>query len=415
MLTVTRLQRTVGVSKSALGGRIQRKHLWAVPFSIDEMKARATFDSWAAGTPRILLQAVRPEYVPFFIFKGQIQGTFTGVLTYRNSLGGNRRETEYARTGLKIEKRDINARTLSVYAGFEHPARYVEEALLTGGAAVPLDAADAPPTTKVGAFAMKPSFAYGLVQERLKTTAQEAALWALRTGQFDRLAFRQRGLLGGDTMWSTMGGDRLWSSDIIPANLWGGHYRSRIEDLKCELYPAGLAERGVVLRPCFVCEYTHDSKPYVCWVNGVNGQLVGMTHPRSDAMINGGGFGLLLALMGGMAAAPVIDDPATLDSVGRGLAALSLLPVVGGLIGRFQTIGYLEEWIMAERFRKLNAERHSRGLKPNNAGSTGLPQVDWEGEVSRVCAGVSASETATRAARIRRKRSRSITLAGRRE
>ena len=70
---------------------------------------------------------------------------------------------------------------------------------------------------------------------------------------------------------------------------------------------------------------------------------------------------------------------------------------------------------MAERFRKLNAERHSRGLKPNNAGSTGLPQVDWEGEVSRVCAGVSASETATRAARIRRKRSRSITLAGRRE
>ena len=56
---------------------------------------------------------------------------------------------------------------------------------------------------------------------------------------------------------------------------------TKIEDLKLELRPPSLADRGVVLLPCFVCKYTHNNVAgYECYISGVNGNVGGLeTHP----------------------------------------------------------------------------------------------------------------------------------------
>ena len=140
---------------------------------------------------------------------------------------------------------------MAIYAGFVFPWRFIQDALLKGGgnvAAVPLDAAGAPPNTHVGYFEMHPSFAYAKVlleREALRRRAESAAMTTLS----------HRGL-------------------VIDTN-------TKIEDLKLELRPPSLADRGVVLLPCFVCKYTHNNVAgYECYISGINANVGGLeTHP----------------------------------------------------------------------------------------------------------------------------------------
>ena len=102
--------------------RARHRQLLAVPFSIDKRKAGAAFDTWAAGHTGIALETVRAEFLPFYVFEGELRGTFTGVLTFR----GEEQDVQgvFKRTGLEIEERQMGfgeARTMGVHAGFQYP------------------------------------------------------------------------------------------------------------------------------------------------------------------------------------------------------------------------------------------------------------------------------------------------------
>ena len=234
-----------------------------MPFSIDHHAARSIFESWTGSSPRFSLRSLTPEFVPFFIFQGRLHGSFTGVI---NEGSGEDATKEYFRD-LEINPRlsmDVTAsmpdgaRDVAIYAGFVFPWRYIQEALLKGGgnvAAVPLDAAEAPPGTHVGYFEMHPSFAYAKVlleREALRRHAEAAAMATFRSHRSD---------------------DKdEWLVQIGAL---------QIQDLTYELRPRSLADRGVVLLPCFVCKYTHNNVAgYECYISGVNGNLAGLeTHP----------------------------------------------------------------------------------------------------------------------------------------
>jgi len=276
--------------------------------------------------------------------------------------------------GLKIEEQQVGigfdhstgdwrtARVTGVYAGFDYPPWYVEEALLTGGgeaSGVPLSATYAPPTTRVGAFAMNPAFAYDLVHARLGAVAHAAATTAfLAKSEVHRKA-----------------------------------YEIRVEDVEDELHLPSLADGGVLLMPCFVCEYTFDGEPYTCFVSGINGQLIGMTHPRRATSFLyrtiGGSIGLLIG-----ACAP-LDIYFQGWVLGTPVAQAVVGAVVGTLIGHVSG-GRLEESVMAERFAKLSAERHQKWLaklerekRQENRKSEGpANEAFWQAEVDRVRAAV---------------------------
>ena len=339
----------------------------AVPFSIDDKQARAAFTSWASSSSKEL-QSLRPEYLPMYFFRGCLRATYTGMI--RAGPKSHERRTE----GLKIEEQQVGigfdhstgdwrtARVTGVYAGFDYPPWYVEEALLTGGgeaSGMPLSAAYAPPTTRVGAFAMNPAFAYDLVHARLGAVAEAAATTAfLAKSEVHRKA-----------------------------------YEIRVEDMKHELHLPSLADGGVLLMPCFVCEYTFDGEPYTCFVSGINGQLIGMTHPRRATSFMyrtiGGSIGLLIG-----ACAP-LDIYFQGWVLGTPVAQAVVGAVAGTLIGHMNG-GRLEESVMAERFAKLNAERHQKWLaklerekRQENRKSEGpANEAFWQAEVDRVRAAV---------------------------
>ena len=337
----------------------------AVPFRIDDKQARAAFASWASSSSKEL-QSLRPEYLPMYFFRGCLRATYTGML--RAGPKSHERRTK----GLKIEEQQVGigfdhstgdwrtARVTGVYAGFDHPPWYVEEALLTGGgeaSGMPLSAANAPATTRVGDFAMNPAFAYDLVHARLGEVAHAAA-----TTEF-----------------------------LAKSEVHRKAHEIRVEDVKHELHLPSLADGGVLLMPCFVCEYTFDGEPYSCFVSGINGQLIGMTHPRRATSFLyrtiGGSIGLLIGACG------------PLDLMFRGstpvLAQAVVGAVVGTLIGHING-GRLEESVMAERFAKLNAERHQKWLaklerekRQEHRKSEGpANEAFWQAEVDRVRAAV---------------------------
>ena len=347
----------------------------AVPFSIDDKQARAAFASWASSSSKEL-QSLRPEYLPMYFFRGCLRATYTGVLRAGpKSMGGRMIWPALERAkGLKIEEQQVGigfdhstgdwrtARVTGVYAGLDYPPWYVEEALLTGGgeaSGMPLSAANAPPTTRVGAFAMNPAFAYDLVHVRLGEVADAAATTAFLAK----------------------------SAEERP-----NAHHVHVEDVKHELHLPSLADGGILLMPCFVCEYTFDGEPYRCFVSGINGQLIGMTHPRRATSFLyrtvGGSIGLLIGACGPLDLyfhGWVLGTPVAQAVVGA---------VVGTLIGHMSR-GRLEESVTAERFAKLNAERHQKWLaklerdRQENKKSEGpANEAFWQAEMDRVRAAV---------------------------
>ena len=86
-----------------------------------------------------------------------------------------------------------------------------------------------------------------------------------------------------------------------PPDVDNGKYVSEpkrgMEQLKAEMLVPSLDQ---VLLPCFVCEYTAGGQDYRCFVSGVSGKLVGVSHRGSSI---GGG-----SLMGCCAISQYIKD-----------------------------------------------------------------------------------------------------------
>ena len=101
---------------------------WALPFQISKAEATAAFHSWLSTDLHRLAElsvfAVRPVYVPYYVFVGQLKATFDGVVAYGDK--------EYALRGIKCPAVHLGAdagRTTGVYAGFDYRRKYVRTAL----------------------------------------------------------------------------------------------------------------------------------------------------------------------------------------------------------------------------------------------------------------------------------------------
>lgn len=146
---------------------------FGLPFQVDSQIARAAFQRFTRcenGT-QLSVRALRPYHLPFYIFEGELQTTYTGVLgcAPTSSHGPVTDEMEYVRKGIRCRLLPLGAdagTTTAVYAGFDFRRMYVRQALsadLTDDlvqSAVPLpQLSGMPPTVGVEAFKMKPSFA----------------------------------------------------------------------------------------------------------------------------------------------------------------------------------------------------------------------------------------------------------------
>ena len=238
-------------------------------------------------------KSTRPEYVPFYVFEGRLRGEFTGVLEYkrRESYTDSNGKTqtrveydEYARVGIPFRGRAVGAETrtdgatpCAIYAGFDFRRQYVEGALHPGmsdatlSRAVPLNQAESPPLAGVGAFTMKPSFAFAKAHERLRAIAHADASTLLYSGELDHLEFRRR--RGGGLLAGLFGG-----GVACPKNDWVQPDRRFVQDLAYEVEGARLHGRGVVLMPVWVVEYTYSGEAYRCFVSGVDGRVSRIPH-----------------------------------------------------------------------------------------------------------------------------------------
>lgn len=345
---------------------------WAIPFAVSEQRARESFSQWTntghAMTSGIFeLKSIRPEHVPCYVFEGQLHGQFTGVLTYKRNevwydVNGKRHtrraRDEYYRQAIPFAgRRPIGADTAAlaaVYAGFEYRTKYAEPAAtgsLTEEAlsrAVPLTEAEAPAFTGVGAFAMKPSYAFARVQARLVRHALEEATATLHSAACDRLEFHGGGFY-----------------PACPSKDWQQPDSRHVRDVEFELEGARLHDRGVCLTPLWVVEYTYGGEPFRCFVGGVHANVTGITHLLSrDATVRGAAVGTAVGLLASLALkAPIAAAEATLGGA-----------LVGGLAGYLMAMQRASSW--ADDGRRLR-----RDEQDNVAWRT---QNYWQEEVRRV-------------------------------
>ena len=101
---------------------------WALPFQISQAEATVAFRSWLSTDLHRLAElsifAVRPVYVPYYVFDGQLKVTFDGVVRYGDG--------EFALRDIQCPPVHLGAdaaRTTAVYAGFDFRRKYVRTAL----------------------------------------------------------------------------------------------------------------------------------------------------------------------------------------------------------------------------------------------------------------------------------------------
>jgi len=179
---------------SACWGLPYRQIPWALPFAVGRGEAIAAFDAWSGqgqpGAPKLKVRAVRPMHVPYYIFEGSLDVTYTGVVNYEpdgSSGSAAAPSGEYAHAGIRCPPTQLGADTgptTAVYAGFDFRRLYVRQALsadlsdaLLRASAVPFtELSGTPHGAGVEAFKMKPSFAYlNRIQERLPEIAYHEA------------------------------------------------------------------------------------------------------------------------------------------------------------------------------------------------------------------------------------------------
>ena len=374
LLLRTRFSRSCAASRG--GGRAQQP--WAVPFAVDEQRARGAFENWTrtklnkkSGT--FALTSLQPAHVPFYVFSGRLRGSFTGVLTYtrterytnHNGKAASRvQRDEFTREGIPFLTAvgADTAEQAAIYAGFDYRAAFVERALHGGiseavlATAVPLTQAEAPASTGVGAFAMRPSFAFAKVQERLTSLARAEAEATLRSAAANRLEYHK------------VGHHRLFGGGGVarPASDWEQPVERSVEYLHAdELEEPRLHGRGVLLLPLWVAQYSFGGEPYRCFVSGVDAQVGGLTHLRwSDATVRGGALGMLA----GLGSALVLSTPTAAAFSSLGGAA------VGALTGYLMAMRRQASWEREGRRREEEAERNLHWQA----------QAFWQEEVRRV-------------------------------
>ena len=260
---------------------------------------------------------------------------------------------------------------MAVYAGFEYPECYVEDALLTErsnlASTVPLNEAYPPPSTPPlgnadgarvedcvakeqtavferthkDALTMLPSFAYDIVRQRLNKVLDAAIKEAWDARRYDHLEYYSQWLLLREYH------PKWLRKTRIPANtgrgwnlLNGGSY---VMDVIAEIQDPSLADRGLVYLPCFVCEYTmaNSNSTYNCFVSGIDSSLVAVVDPK-PSWVAGSLFGLfmggLIGSLGGCLGVPL------------GILGTTFGGALGALVGlRRSTDNHRQEYIAKTR------------------------------------------------------------------
>ncbi|KAL3922374.1 MAG: hypothetical protein SGPRY_004585, partial [Prymnesium sp.] len=162
---------------------------WALPFTVTQAEARSAFERWSGagspGVPKLTVKNVRPIHVPYYVFEGQLDVTFKGVIGYNQRESGQEMR-EYRCADIRCPSVHLGADTgptTAVYAGFDFRRLYVRQALSPDLSdellkdAVPFNELTNKPTgAGVEAFQMKPSFAYlNRILERLPDIAYHEA------------------------------------------------------------------------------------------------------------------------------------------------------------------------------------------------------------------------------------------------
>jgi len=373
---------------------------WALSFMVDEQSATAAFHAWTkthsmtSGT--FELRSVQPHHLPFYMFTGVLTGTFTGVCTYSESetfwdLNGKKRNrtkhVDYVHHDIPFAReKPLNAsnpEVMGVYAGFDFRRTYVEQAALLDASTVnektlmamatPLTTASSPASTGVGAFAMKPSFAFRKVWEGLNREAHRAANQEMNTPAVRSLKFRR-----------TSGYSGLFGTDVAcPATDWQKPGSTSVRSVKYELSSARLHERGVLMLPIWVVDYSYAGEPYRCFVSGLNGRVGGITHLLTqDAIVRGGGLGLMFGL--GVGLVSQIGNPTSPDPFWV-LAGPPIGAIVGALGGYFMAAQRAATW-EREGTRRADDEKHNRSWQV---------QAFWQNEVKRVMFGDASGDGAS--------------------
>lgn len=259
---------------------------WALPFRVTREQAHQTFLDWEGVRSRRLgqldVRVVRPMHVPYYVFVGDLEVSFTGVISYDDLPG-----VEYARPGISCAPKRLDAghgKTTAVYAGFDFRRKYVRQALppdlseellegavpyteLTGPIFRDLEARQMA-GAGVEAFQMKPGFAYvHRIEERLPPLAQQIAqakLAAVLCGEEhdcaglptparEPLEFRQVGDGEGPT-WDPSSYPpcaREGGCAVVPAaepdSVLPSHRRTRVDDVALTFDGARLHDKGVVV------------------------------------------------------------------------------------------------------------------------------------------------------------------------
>jgi hypothetical protein len=148
---------------------------WALPFrQCQEDAINAFLERHPSTPPRIELRAARPCLVPYYVFRGEMQVTFTGVALYdgdgENDCHGRTPASDFVHKGIEVPTIRLGADAGSVsavYAGFEFRRFFLRQALAGGLSEELLESAvprpllqDVPAGVHEEAFQMKPSFAY---------------------------------------------------------------------------------------------------------------------------------------------------------------------------------------------------------------------------------------------------------------
>ena len=260
---------------------------WALPFAITQKEAKHAFQAWTSvasgqqvghpASPKLSFRDVRPCHVPYYIFAGEQKITFTAVVGYdRSSDASDTAAKEFKCQGITCDSVQIgadNGPVAAVYAGFDFRRIYVRQALSADlsedllASAVPLPhVTDLPESAGVEAFKMKPSFAYKhRMTARLPSVAYSVAEAHVQADSMSSLVYE-------DSEGHAVCPDTEASK---PA-----YYR--VEEVEYALESARLHDRGVVMLPVWVVEYTFLGQPFRAFVSALKRReeptVAGMVH-----------------------------------------------------------------------------------------------------------------------------------------
>lgn len=383
---------------------------WALPFRVTREQAHQAFLDWEGVRNRMLgqlnVRVVRPMHVPYYVFVGDLEVNFTGVISYDDLPG-----VEYARPGISCEPLRLDAghgRTTAVYAGFDFRRKYVRQALPPDLSEELLEAAvpyteltgpifrdlEARRTAGAGveAFQVKPGFAYvHRIEERLPLLAQQLAqaklatvlrgeerdCAGLPTPAREPLKFRQVGEGEAPSDPSSYPRcARAGGRSVVPAaeqHNMPAHRRTRVDDVTVEFDGARLHDKGVLVLPLWAVEYDFLGQPFRAFVSALTDAT---PTPAVSGVHHHPPWVLPAALTGGVLAGGVLGASA----LGGGLLLSGGGAAVGGAAAMVGA--YADAMFQFRRWRALGELRR----REEGANVKWKVHRKWIDEVERVLA-----------------------------